>query len=88
MMAYSQGNSGGYYKDGGNKGGGGHAPTPPVNINIELYEGNDKSKIRLDLFDAQAEKAAKGIIDERKNKINQIRIFYNQFIVLNETINN
>ena len=88
MMAYSQGNSGGYYKDGGNKGGGGHAPTPPVNINIELYEGNDKSKIRLDLFDAQAEKAAKGIIDERKNKINQIRIFYNQFIVLNEKINN
>jgi CRISPR type III-A-associated protein Csm2 len=61
-------------------------PTPPVNI--ELYEVNDKNKIKLDLFDTQAENCAKEIINERKNKINQIRIFYNQFIVLNEKINN
>ncbi|MHB1661180.1 MAG: type III-A CRISPR-associated protein Csm2 [bacterium] len=61
-------------------------PVPPVSI--ELYEGNDKNKIKLDLFDVQAEKAAKEIIGEHKNKINQIRIFYNQFIVLNEKINN
>ena len=92
-MVYSQGNSGSHYnKEGGNRGSNNNfhanAPAPPININIELYEGNDKSKIRLDLFDTQAEKHAKGIIDERKNKINQIRIFYNQFIVLNEKINN
>ncbi len=89
-MTYYQGGSSNYYnKNEGNRGSNNNAASNhPVNINIELYEGNDKSKIKLDLFDTQAEKHAKGIIGERKNKINQIRIFYNQFIVLNEKINN
>lgn len=84
--------SGKYYDKG--RGGGGQSgnvgqhQNPPVNVNIELYEGSDKSKIRIDLFDKQADENAKKIIDEGKNKINQIRIFYNQFIVINEKINN
>jgi CRISPR type III-A-associated protein Csm2 len=86
-MAYSQENSGGSYKEGGKKGGSGQASTPPANIKIELYEGNDKNKIKLDLFDDQADNNAKQIVNEGNNK-NQIRIFYNQFLVLNAKINN
>ena len=89
-MVYSQGSSNNNYynKDGGSRGSSNSAALKqPVNINIELYEGNDKSKIKLDLFDTQAEKAAEKIVNEDNNK-NQIRIFYNQFIVLNEKINN
>lgn len=73
---------------GGGRSNSNHSRNASININIELYEGNDTNKIKLDLFDAQAEKAAKEIIEEGKNKINQIRIFYNQFIVINEKINN
>lgn len=63
---------------------------PPANFKLELYEGNDKSRIKFDLFDKQAEEAAKEIVKEGKkkiNKMNQIRIFYSQFIVLNEKVN-
>lgn len=89
-MGNFQGGSGNYHKGGDGKGG--YTQAPPVSVNIELYEGNDKNKIKIDLFDTQAENAAEEIIKEgkkeHKNKINQIRIFYNQFIVINEKINN
>ncbi len=78
----------GNYQGGGGKSDLNHGQNPPANVNIELYEGNDKNKIKIDLFDTQAENAAKRIIDERATKINQIRIFYNQFLVINEKINN
>ena len=87
-MGNVQGSGDNYQTGRGNRGNSGDGQTHPVTINIELYEGSDKSKIRIDLFDKQADENAKKIIDEGKNKINQIRIFYNQFLVINEKINN
>ena len=86
-MGNSQGTKGDY-QGGGGKSNLNQGQNPPANVNIELYEGNDKNKIKIDLFDTQAENAAKRIIDEGATKINQIRIFYNQFLVINEKINN
>ena len=88
-MENYRGGSSNYQKEWDGKGNSGHNQNHSINIiNIELYEGGDKNKIKLDLFDTKAEEAAKEIIKEHKNKINQIRIFYNQFIVINEKINN
>jgi CRISPR-associated protein Csm2 len=80
-----------FYNSSNNKGGGATAgksqnsPKPNLNFKLELFDGK---QVRLDLFDKQAENAAKEIIGEGQNKINQIRIFYHQFIVFNEKINN
>lgn len=50
---------------------------------IEFYKNKENRTIRPELFSTDAEKLAKDLVDEKRNKRTQIRKFYDEVVRLN-----